>query len=238
MARQNYRTIKVKGHYNTYTVGSYPGPYKQIKKWIPAGTRKIKKLTMITQKANVKNRIPYQRTMIKEIPQNLIDSIKTLVKDADHEYSIDIDFERHLETPEQMLVMKGGKRNTIKMGDFELFGHSHPNQKYPSPSNTDLKNMAPLRPEFIVAQTGKAIIINIENYDVWKKYSESDKNVQTTLDETQYDRDRLFERTGVRAYPFVKGLKIEIVDDPIREKHFPRASSHYLAKWDSEDNKK
>ena len=235
MARNEYRTIKVKGHYNTYTVGSYPGPYKQIKKWIPEGTRRIKKLTMVTQPRSIKNFVIYDKTMVKEIPQNLIDSIKALVKNTDHEYSIDIDFERHLESPEQMLVMKGGKRQTLKHGDFEMFGHSHPNQSFPYPSNTDLKNLKLMRPEFVVAKNGKAIVMNIENFEKWKKYRESDRTVTTNWVDTQFGRDKLFEWTGVRTYPFVKNLKIEMIDDPIREKRFPRASSYQLAQWESEE---
>ena len=235
MARQIYKKIPVKGHYNTYTVGSYPGPYKRIKKWIPEGTRKIKKLTIVTQKRNVKDMYPYQKTMTKEIPQNLIDSIKTLVKNEDHEYSIDIDFERHLETPEQMLLMRGGKKHTIKQGDFEFFCHSHPNQKVPYPSNTDLRILVPLKPEFLMAKSGKAIIMNIEDIKIWKKYKESHKDVPTNWTETQYGRDRMFKQTGIRIYPFVKPLKIEVKDDPHKEKTFPRVSTHYLSEWHSED---
>ena len=234
MARQNYREIKVKGHYNTYTVGNYKDGYKQVKKWIPEGTRKIKKVFMITQKQNVKNAtLMFNKTMVKTIPQNLIDSIKALVKDADHEYSIDIDFERHLESPEQMLIMKGGERETLKHNDFEIFGHSHPNQKYPSPSNVDLKNLKLLKPEFLVANTGKAIIMNIENWNKWRAYKDSDKNVQTHGLSEEYYRKRLFEKTGVRVYPFTKELKIEMIDDNVKEKRFPRASTYYMEKWES-----
>lgn len=230
MARQIHTKIPVRGHYQRYTIGSYPGPYKVVRKWKEPYNRKHTRLIMITQKRNVKDRFP-SKTMTKEIPQNLLDTIKTLVKDQDHEYSIDIDFERHLETPEQMLVMKGGKRETIRVGDFELFGHTHPNQKYPYPSNTDLKILRPLRPEFIVAQSGKAIIMNIEDYDVWRKFKESNKKADVNWIDSQYGRDRLFNQTGVRIYPFVKSLKIEVRDDPHPEKRFPRASPITLSKW-------
>ena len=235
MARQIHTKVPVKGHYRTYTVGSYPGPYKQIKKWIDPHNRRHTKLIMITQKRNVRDMYPFQKTMTKEIPQNLIDSIKTLVKNEDYEYSIDVDFERHLETPEQMLIMKGGKKQTLKHGDFEFFGHSHPNQNIPYPSNIDLRGLIPLKPEFLMAKSGKAIIMNIEDIKVWKKYKESNKDVSTNWTETQYGRDRMFKQTGVRIYPFVKPLKIEVKDDPHKEKTFPRASSYYLSEWHSED---
>lgn len=235
MARQIHSKINVKGHYRTYYVVDGKGGYKSIKKWIPAHKRKHKKLIMITQKQNVKNRFPTQKLMVKQVPQNLIDAIKSLVKNTNHEYSIDLDFERHLETPEQMLFMKGGFSQTIKVGDFELFGHTHPNSKEPAPSNVDLKNLIPLKPEFIVARSGKAIIMNIEDFDTWQKFRTSDKLADTNYVGTEYGRERLLKQTGVKVYPFVKALKIEIVDDPRREKHFPRASSQYLSKWHSED---
>lgn len=235
MARQNYREIKVKGHYNTYTVGNYKDGYKQVQRWIPDGTRKIKKVFMITQKKNVKDAtLLFDKTMVKTIPQNIIDSIKALVKSSDYEYSIDLDFERHLESPEQMLVMKGGKRQTLKHGDFEIFGHSHPSQKYPLPSNTDLKNLRLLKPEFLVARTGRAIIMNVEDWNKWRDYKESDKKADTGWATDEYGRNRLFEQTGVRIYPLTKELKIEMIDDPIKEKRFPRASPYYLAEWETE----
>jgi len=231
MARRQYRTIPVKGHYRSYTIGGYPGPYTDVKKWIEPHTRKISKLTVITQSANVKRRFPYYETMTKEVPQNLLDAIKTLVKDQDHEYSIDLDFERRLDSPEQMLVMKGGKRETVKITDFEMFGHTHPGQKYPYPSNTDLRALKPLRPEFIVAHSGKAIVMNIEDFDKWKQYRNSDKYVALNWTETKRGRDFIFNNTGVRIYPFVKPLKIEVKDDPHPEKMFPRVSPSTVAKW-------
>jgi len=235
MPNYNYKKVDVKGHYRTYTVGSYPGPYKTIKKWIKPHKRTIPKVTMITQATSVKEGVPFfPQTMVKEIPQNLIDGIKTLVKDQEHEYSINIDFERHLEAPEQMLIMKGGKTETVKIDDFELFGHTHPGHTSPIPSRADIENLHPLKPEFIVAQkTGKTIIMNIEDLKQWKKYRnrEQSTNVNLRMADSKYGRDLIFRRTGVRIYPLTQPLKIEIIDDPHPEKKFPRVGSHYMEKW-------
>ena len=49
--------------------------------------------------------------------------------------------------------------------------------------------------------------------------------------ESKRGRDFIFRHTGVRVYPFVKPLKIEVRDDPHPEKRFPRASPVVLSKW-------
>lgn len=189
----------------------------------------------ITQKANVKNKVPYiARTMTKEIPPNLIEGVQKLAKDQKHEYSIDIDFERKEELPQQMLIMKGGRRETIKVGDFELFGHTHPDESFPYPSNQDLKILIPLKPEFIIAQkTGKTIILNIENYEKWQdwRYYGADVNVRSV--EYEEGRKKIFNQTGVKVYPMMKNIKIELKDDPHYEKRFPRASKSTIEKWHS-----
>jgi len=228
----NIRNIKVKGHYRTYRKGSYPGPYKDVRKYIKVHNRKISQLNFIPLSKDIKNRSFGQTTMIKKIPDNLIEGVQKLSMDQEHEYSIDIDFEREMEAPEQMLVMKGGRRTTTKVGDFELFGHTHPGQSYPQPSNVDLRIMHPLQPEFIVAQnTGKTIILNIEDYDKWYKWKESGKDISTQRAEFEWGRNYIFNETGIKIYPMVKNLKIELRDDRHPEKQFPRVSKDKVIAW-------
>lgn len=235
MVQYGYKTISVKRHRRTYYIKTASGSYRPVKKWIKQHPRKIKTSMKITQKANVKNKVPYiSITMTKEIPQNLIDGVRKLTKDQEHEFSIDIDFERKDEIPQQMLIMKGGKRSTLKIGDFELFGHTHPGHTYPYPSNTDLRILLPLRPEFIIAgKSGKTIIMNIENYDKWQKWKNSGTNIRPNLVDTTWGRDKIYEQTGVRVYPMMKKVKIELIDDPHYEKQFPRAPKPFVEKWHS-----
>lgn len=235
MVRYNYRRIPVKTHTRTYYVNDGNGGYKSVEKRIASHTRRIKTGMTITQPAKVKNKVPYiARTMTKEIPPNLIEGVQKLAKDQEYEYSIDIDFERKEETPQQMLVMRGGKRETTKIGDFELFGHTHPHEAYPYPSNIDLQNLAPLKPEFIIAQkTGKAILINIEDYKKWFNWKYYGPKVDTRIIEFEQGRKKIFNKTGVMIYPMMKNIKIEMKDDPHYEKHFPRTSKDYLKKWHS-----
>ncbi len=226
------RSISVKGHYRTYYVTDGKGGYKQKRKYIKKHKRTIKHLKGITIPTSMKARLGSPRTMTKKVPDNLIEGIKTLCKDQDHEYSVDIDFERTLDTPEQMLVMKGGPHSTIKVGDFEMFGHTHPNMSYPHPSIADLHSMQLMHPEFIVAQkTGKTIILNIEDFDRWREWKAAhsyreNKHTRAGTVDSKYGRDAFFRRTGVRAYPMVKNLKIELRDDPHREKTFPRTKAY------------
>lgn len=214
------------------------GGYKDVKKWIEEHPRRIKSSMVITQKANVKKNVLYSRTMTKEIPENLIEGVKTLAMDQDHEYSIDIDFERKDKMPQQMLIMSGGRRETVKVGDFELFGHTHPTQAYPGPSNTDLRILIPLKPEFIISQkTGKTIILNIENYKKWQHWKASGKDIPhrtLSLMDTKWRRDQVFDWCGVRVYPMMKNVKLEMVDDPHYEKIFPRVKPSLMSQWQSE----
>jgi len=240
--KYHYKNIPVKGHYRTYRIGSYPGPYEDVKKWIPKGTRRIKKLNYIPQSFALKSRFYNTKTMIKEVPDNLIKGIKTLSKDQNNEYSIDIDFERSLETPEQMLVMKGGERTTVRVGDFELFGHTHPHSYNPHPSNADLYGMMPFKPEFIVAQkTGKTIILSIEDYDKFQEWRNKinihdpkTSQVGRNID-SKWGRSAFFNATGIKVYPMVKNLKIEMIDDPRREKKFPRAGQAQVIQWHTQE---
>ncbi len=104
-----------------------------------------------------------KKTMMKKIPHNLAQGIKK-ISNKHREYSIALDFERDLEQPERMVVLLGGKTETLLIPDFELGGHTHPHEETPYPSTTDLRNIKPLKPHFIVAgHTGKIIIFNLEN---------------------------------------------------------------------------
>lgn len=232
MTRYNYKTISVKPHFRTYYTNN-----GTVQKWIKEHPRKIKSSMTLTQKANIK-KTSLTGTMTKEIPQNLIEGVKKIAKDQDYEYSIDIDFERKEEVPQQMLITKGGKSETIKVGDFELFGHTHPHEPYPRPSNQDLRILQPLRPEFIVAgKTGKTILINIEDYNKWYiwKNGKNDISINTLSNmDSKWGRERLFKLTGVQVYPMMKNIKIEMVNDPHYEKKFPRIPAPYMKKWHSE----
>jgi len=108
--------------------------------------------------------------MAKTLPDNLMKAFKEVGKD-NYEHSFWLDFERHLEQPERVAILKGGKSQTIKTRDFELFGHSHPDQIIPTPSTGDMLNLRALEPEFIVAGgSGKIFFMNIENQDKYEKW--------------------------------------------------------------------
>ena len=112
----------------------------------------------------------YDRTMKKKIPHNLMKGFKEIAKD-NYEHSIMVDFERKLQLPQRVAIIKGGSTETLKYYDFELYGHTHPNQRIPIPSLADLRNIKPLEPEFIIAgSSGKTIILNIENVAIYDKW--------------------------------------------------------------------
>ena len=175
--------------------------------------------------------IPKYQSMEKEISPEIINSVKQLAKSR-REYSIGLDFERELKNPQQIVAIQGAETFTYHLhDDFEMFGHTHPSVENPAPSKNDLLNMKIGRPEFIVAgKTGKAIIMNIENeafYRDWKKdpYSPSWLNFNK-----KEDRDKFFIQTGVRIYPYKKGMKVTLIDDPRLEKGFPFFSAYSLGK--------
>jgi len=114
--------------------------------------------------------------MTKKIDPDLAKGLKEMAKGHDKEYSIGLDFERYQEQPERVIVVEGGKGETIKINDFEMFGHTHPGHTYAIPSSADLRNLEPLKPEFIIAgKSGKMTIFNIEDekkYEHWRKQSQ------------------------------------------------------------------
>ena len=176
-------------------------------------------------------KIPNYQSMEKEIPAEIMNSAKQLAKNR-REYSIGLDFERELKNPQQIVAIQGAESFTYHLyDDFEMFGHTHPARKEPNPSKADLLNMQIGRPEFIVAgKTGKAIILNIEDdalYREWKEnpYSPSWLNLMR-----KEDRERFFGQTGIRIYPYKKGMKVTLIDDPKLEKGFPFFTGESLAK--------
>ena len=199
--------VNKKGYVNKYgtkvgsyyrTMNKYPNPhyaYRNIngKKRLCKITRKKgkiyiqvvedrRKVQRIEQPRKVKEQYYshgyYPGTMKKELPDNLAKAISEIGKD-DYEHSIAIDFERKMDQPQRMAVVEGGKVETIKIEDFEIYGHTHPNQDIPRASTGDLRNMNYMEPEFIVAgKSGKIFIYNIENpekYRRWKRLNESNR---------------------------------------------------------------
>ena len=199
--------VNKKGYVNKYgtrigpyhrTMNKYPNPYYTHR--IINGKKRLVKITKkrgkvyievvedrrkvqrIEQPRKVKQQYYqhgyYPGTMEKELPDNLAKGIKEIGKD-EYEHSIAIDFEREIEQPQRMAIVEGGKTETLKIDDFEIFGHTHPGQTYPRPSTGDLRNMNYLEPEFIVAgKTGKIFLYNIEDpekYASWKRLHESRK---------------------------------------------------------------
>ncbi len=175
--------------------------------------------------------IPKYQSMVKVISPEIMNSVKQLAKSR-REYSIGLDFERELKNPQQIVAIQGAETFTYHLyDDFEMFGHTHPSRENANPSKNDLLNMRVGKPEFIVAgKTGKAIIMNIENeasYREWKKdpYFPSWLNLNK-----KEDRDKYFRDTGVRIYPYKKGMKVTLIDDPRLEKGFPFFSGYSLGK--------
>lgn len=178
---------------------------------------------------------PIYKTMTKELPEEFIKSARALAKN-EREYAIGIDFERELKQPQQIVAVQGAERFTYHLGkDFEIFGHTHPNRKEPNPSLPDLENMKFGKPEFVVAGlTGKTMIINIEDenrYRKWKNLLRYEKRWVENLNLKDKEvRGHLFDYTGVRAYPYRKGMKIKLINDPKFEKSFPLFSKEGLKK--------
>lgn len=157
---KNGKIIRVRQHSRRVSAFKAPKLKKRIKPLF------LKQPQEIKRRAN-------QRIMTKEIPENLIQGIKKITKNNDFEYAIAIDFERKFEQPERMFILKSGRSETIKIDDFELYGHTHPGHYCATPSTADLWNMKLLKPEFIIAgKSSHAILLNIENlekYNAWKE---------------------------------------------------------------------
>lgn len=112
-----------------------------------------------------------QPTMHKKIDDHLIKGIRQIAK-SKREQSIALDFEREMIQPQRMVIVEGSKTETIKIEDFEMFGHTHPERSEPIPSTGDLRSLKELSPEFIIAgKSGKIYIMYIDNsikYASWK----------------------------------------------------------------------
>ena len=111
-----------------------------------------------------------RKTMIKHLPPDIMKGLKKVARDK-FEHSIALDFERRDTQPQRVVIMKGGEAETIKIEDFEFFGHTHPNRKTPDPSFADISSMKTLEPEFIIAgKTGKTTILNVEAPEKLRKH--------------------------------------------------------------------
>jgi len=183
-----------------------------------------------------------QLPMEKAIPDNIMRSAVEIAKNEDkREYSIAIDFERHLEYPERLVALKGGRSKTFRLDDFELFGHTHPNRNRAFPSLLDLETMHIARPEFIVAGiTGEIMFFNVKDP---KRYIEFSRRGSVkarkdlyhdklhNLDLTKLtDRDEFFKHTGIEVMPYEKDMTIRMVDDLVPDKQMPTFSKHSLVK--------
>ena len=102
------------------------------------------------------------KIMNKKVPPNIIKGFQETSKST-NEFSYGVDFERNMKQPERFFAQKGGIVTTIKFDDFELFGHSHPDDEKPQPSMADLRCLEPNETQFIVAgKTGNIIFYRIE----------------------------------------------------------------------------
>ena len=198
------------------------------------------------------------KTMDKKLRSALIKSFKELAKSS-HEYSIALDFERHLKSPERFVAYRGGRTSTSKIGDFEIFGHTHPGEQYVRPSIADIKGLQQNVPEFIIAgSSGDIYIFTLTNkgkWNLWKRelnkrkikqshgcpikgfLTDIKKNHPNFTYQQWYlikekGRKIFFEITGVKVIPYTKGMTIKMRDDPIKEnKMLPKFSIEELAKY-------
>jgi len=212
------------------------------------------KASSIKQSESVKAISPFP-TMTKEFPDNIAKGVKGLAE-GDREQSIAIDFERTLYQPQRLAVVEGSRTSSIKIDDFEIFGHTHPNSTWVMPSTNDLLLMNYKEPEFIVAgSSGKMMFFNVEDPNKMAKWLEESEEkglfkskdgsypissetlskkygrLSRSLLEDKEGREIFFQETGVRAYPYKKGMKIEMRDDPHLEKRMPSVSQRLLYKW-------
>lgn len=198
----------IKGY--TKTIHKYPRKYRTfrqingITRYVEVtrikGKEKIKILDLIyegvlyiKQPEAFKKSFPSQPFMKKNLYKREMDAFEKLSQDY-KERSFAIDFERYLTHPERYVIIKGGEKSTMNLGDFELFGHSHP-YEYPSqrlPSAADLQGATLFKPEFIITypqyahdpeKEAEIYFFNIEDlqkYDAWKeKYKNAESNSES-----------------------------------------------------------
>ena len=162
------------------------------------------------------------KIMTKRIPQNIINSSKVLAE-APREYSIGIDFEKNENHPQRIINVQGKEDSTIKLNDIEIFGHTHPSSPKVYPSYVDILTMERLKPEFIIAsKSGEIIVFNIANprrYKKWKKENQHNTDQGFFYDfQNKNNRKKFFKETGVRSYPYQKGMLIEMKEDKYYER--------------------
>lgn len=147
------------------------------------------------------------RTMFRPLFSNIMKSFSQIGK-SKNEYSIAVDLERFLAQPERIAIVKGGKTETMKIADFEFFGHTHPGERIPRPSTGDLRNMRALEPEFIVAgNTGTIHIYNVENrssYSRWLKRKMKSGLHESSI--TQQEIQRTAKRKKYKNNPEVREI--------------------------------
>jgi hypothetical protein len=147
------------------------------------------------------------RTMFRPLFSNIMKSFSQIGK-SKNEYSIAVDLERFLAQPERIAIVKGGKTETMKIADFEFFGHTHPGERIPRPSTGDLRNMRALEPEFIVAgNTGTIHIYNVENrssYSRWLKRKTKSGLHESSI--TQQEIQRTAKRKKYKNNPEVREI--------------------------------
>lgn len=153
-----------------------------------------------------------QPTMQKEIDDNLIKGIKEIAK-SENEQSIALDFERKLTQPQRMIIVEGGKTETLRINDFEMFGHTHPGHYEPIPSTGDLRNMKELEPEFIIAgKSGKIYIMYIDNVFKWNAWKARMHNRGGGSHPIPYERYERYLETdkykgkGIRLWEYDSGF--------------------------------
>ena len=147
-----------------------------------------------------------RKTMIKLLPPNIMKGMKVIARDK-FEHSIALDFERRDTQPQRVVIMKGGEAETIKIQDFEFFGHTHPGSKTAAPSLGDIKQMKTLEPEFIIAgKTGKTLIINVEAPERLQKYIIKTKRPINSTAVEQKDIEHQKKRKKYKDDPLLKNI--------------------------------
>nr|BDI55126.1 MAG: hypothetical protein [uncultured archaeon] len=178
--------------------------------------------------------------MEKELGIEIMNASRELAKE-DREYAIGIDFEKSLKDPQRIIAVRGKEASCLKIDDVEIFGHTHPSEKYPIPSTKDLLTMVPYKPEFIVAgETGEIIIYNIKDPQKFKEWEKKKRTEivegkwksnyyammfykNNTADKTALkhseNRERFLKETGVEIRDYKPNMKLKVPKDKDFEKY-------------------
>jgi len=197
---RKYRTFRTINGVVRFVEITRVGTTEQIKildsKHLDLSTGHYSGTLYIEQPSNLKQSVPYTKFMKKYLYNREIQAFEKLSQDY-KERSFAVDFERYLVHPERYAITKGGYNRTMKIGDFELFGHSHPYESKDQrlPSAADLRNMNTFSPEFIISypqyarnpeSESEIYFFNIEDlqkYDIWKeRYKDAGKNAGSIND--------------------------------------------------------